>query len=189
MARPLSEEKRKAILAAATKVIAEEGPGAPTAKISKAAGVAEGSLFTYFATKDDLLNHLYLTLKAELKDAMMSSFPKAGSLKKKARHVWDRYVDWGVLHPHKQKAMSQLGVCDRITEQCKAAANDFQDLSVMIEESIKSGILRDHPPEFVAAIMGSLAETTMQFVSRNPRQAELYRATGFDAFWNAIART
>ena len=55
MARPKSEDKRNAILAAATEVISEQGIGAPTSRIAKVAGVAEGTLFTYFESKDELL--------------------------------------------------------------------------------------------------------------------------------------
>ena len=51
MARPLSEEKRTAILEAATEVVAMLGVSAPTAKSPKEAGVAEGTLLTYFANK------------------------------------------------------------------------------------------------------------------------------------------
>jgi len=72
MARPLSEDKRTAILEAAAEVVATLGVSAPTAKIAKGAGVAEGTLFTYFANKDELLNQLYLKLKTDLRDAMMT---------------------------------------------------------------------------------------------------------------------
>jgi hypothetical protein len=39
-------------------------------------GVAEGTLFTYFKNKDDLINSLYREIKLELADAMMSDFPR-----------------------------------------------------------------------------------------------------------------
>src|SRR5208282_1032371 len=68
MAKPKSEDKRNAILSAAAQVFAERGLGAPTAAITKAAGIAEGSLFTYFKTKDELINALYRELKLELAD-------------------------------------------------------------------------------------------------------------------------
>ena len=48
MPRPKTGDKRAAILRAATKTIAEDGIGASTASIAKAAAVAEGSLFRYF---------------------------------------------------------------------------------------------------------------------------------------------
>ena len=56
MARPRSDEKRGAIMAAATRVIAAEGLGAATAAIAQEAGVSNGSLFTYFETKTELFN-------------------------------------------------------------------------------------------------------------------------------------
>jgi AcrR family transcriptional regulator len=54
MARARSPEKRSAILQAAVGEIAEAGLGAPTAKIAKRAGVAAGTLFLYFANKEEL---------------------------------------------------------------------------------------------------------------------------------------
>ncbi len=96
MARPKSEDKRNAILDAATRVFAECGlTAAPTSEISKEAGVAEGTLFTYFKTKDDLMNALYREIKLELADAMMSGFPRKKSVRTRLQHVWDGYVNWG----------------------------------------------------------------------------------------------
>jgi AcrR family transcriptional regulator len=189
MARPRSEDKRNAILAAAVQVIAEQGIGAPTARIAKLAGVAEGTLFTYFDTKDELLNQLYLEIKAELREVMMDKYPKAGSLQKRAHHVWNSYVDWGVAQPDKRRAMAQLAVSDRISTHARAAGMQaFAEVTTMIEDSIAKGALRDHPPAFVSAILGALAETTMEFIAREPAHAERYRSAGFEAFWHAIAR-
>lgn len=64
----------------------------------------------------------------------------------------------------------------------------FAEVNTLLHETTARGVLRDHPPAFVAAIMGSLAETTMDFISREPRRAERYSAAGFEAFWNAIGK-
>src|SRR5882762_3026873 len=101
MARPKSEDKRNAILAAATQVFAKRGLGAATSAISHAASVAEGTLFTYFKTKDDLVNELYRQIKLELADAMMSGFPRKKSVRTRLQHVWDGYVNWGMANREK----------------------------------------------------------------------------------------
>ena len=94
MARPKSEDKRNAILDAATRLFAERGlTAAPTSEISKQAGVAEGTLFTYFMTKDDLINALYREIKLELADAMMSDFPRRKNVRTRLQHGWDCYVN------------------------------------------------------------------------------------------------
>jgi hypothetical protein len=36
--------------------------------------------------------------------------------------------------------------------------------------------------------MGSLAETTMDFITREPAMAERYKNAGFEAFWAAITK-
>ncbi len=121
MARPRSEDKRAAILEAATEAVAVLGVSAPTAKIAKGAGVAEGTLFTYFANKDELLNRLYLELKIDLRDTMMTGYPSGKSLIERNRHFWDSYIGWGSAHPLKRKAVRQLAVSDRITEETRSS--------------------------------------------------------------------
>lgn len=54
MARPKSEDKKQALLEAATVAFAQSGIAASTSAIARSAGVAEGTLFRYFATKDEL---------------------------------------------------------------------------------------------------------------------------------------
>ncbi|MGT3087473.1 TetR family transcriptional regulator, partial [Salmonella enterica] len=52
MARPKREDKKKALLEDATAAFAQTGIAASTAGIARKAGVAEGKLFRYFATKN-----------------------------------------------------------------------------------------------------------------------------------------
>ena len=188
MARPLSEDKRTAILAAATEVVAVLGVSAPTARIANDAGVAEGTLFTYFPSKDELLNRLYLELKMDLRDAMMAGYPAGKSLSDRSRHVWDRYIGWGSAHPLKRRAVRQLAVSDRITEESKKRVGEaFGEFNDMMRECAAGGAMRHQPPSFVSAIMSALADTTMDFIAREPAQAKRYTKAGFDAFWKAVA--
>ena len=62
------KDKRTAIIEAALKLFTERGfHGTSTAEISKEAGVATGTLFNYFPTKEDLINSLYFEVKGAIK--------------------------------------------------------------------------------------------------------------------------
>lgn len=188
MARQKSEDKRNAIVAAAIEVIAEQGLAAPTARIAREAGVAEGTLFTYFASKDELINALYVELKSDLRDAIMGTYPRSLPVRDRAWHAWKTYVDWGVAHPPRRRALAQLSVSDRVTAETRAACEAvFEDLSALVAEQVASGALASQPLAFIVAMMGALAEMTMDFVIREPDEAGLYTRLGFDAFWRAIS--
>jgi AcrR family transcriptional regulator len=187
LARPKSEDKRKAILSAAGQVFAERGLGAPTSVISAQAGIAEGTLFTYFRTKDDLLNALYRELKAELADAMLSGFPPRKSFRHRLQHVWNGYVDWGVANPVQHRALLQIEVWAGLTEESRAAgAAPFAEIQSMAEAAREQRVLRDLPHDFVAAIISSLAEATMRQMLNHPKRARTYRDSGFEVLWEGI---
>jgi AcrR family transcriptional regulator len=191
LARPKSEDKRNAILEAATRIFAERGlTAAPTSEISKQAGVAEGTLFTYFRTKDDLINVLYREIKLELADAMMSGFPRRKSVRARLRHVWDGYVNWGVTNPEQRKVLAQLQVSGTLTkESIEAGSAPFVEMQNMIRNAIEQHILRaDLPLELISKMLGALAEATMDLIVLKPAMANKYRNGGFEIYWAGIAR-
>lgn len=187
MARPKSLDKRNAILAAATELIAEQGLSAPTSKIAQAAGVAEGTLFTYFETKERLFNDLYLALKHGEREEVMHNFPFQASLEERARHFWDTFVAFGVNHPDKYKVVILLNFSDLINEQTQRVAREgYEALDVMIQECLNSGALKDQSSEFGGALIISLMNMTITFILQHPTEAERFRDTGFTAFWHAV---
>jgi AcrR family transcriptional regulator len=189
MARPKSEDKRNAILSAATEVFAERGLSAATSAISSAAGVAEGTLFTYFKTKDELINVLYREIKLELADAMMSDFPRRASIRDRLQHVWNRYLAWGVKNPSQHKVLQQMTVWGGLTRESKHAGTaPFLEIEKMAAAAVAQHVFLDRPLEFIAAALNALADTTMDFVRRNPKQADMYRNQGFEMLWAGITR-
>ena len=67
------QDKRKEILSAALKLFVEYGfHGTPTSKIAAEAGVANGTLFHYYKTKEDLVIVLYNDIKDELNRYIIS---------------------------------------------------------------------------------------------------------------------
>jgi len=188
MARLKSEEKRSAILDAAAQAVAERGVGAPTSLIAKLAGVAEGSIFTYFADKDLLLNELYLTAKSNLREAMVDGYPSRAPIIERFEHVWNRYLDWGMSQPALRAAMAQLMVSERITPATRIEGERvFGGIAGLFDDGIAAGVLRrGQPVGFMAGVIIAVAETTMQFMAKNPAEAATYRQAGFEAIWRAI---
>ena len=187
MARPRSPDKRDIILKAAGQLFADEGLNAPTVRIAKAAGVAEGSIFTYFASKDELINELYLELKGELRAAVVLP-PDTTDLRECLWKAWHGYVSWGVAHPREHRLLTVLALSGRITEAAQAQALDaFGDVADVLRQAMALGALRQQSPGFVGALMSGMADTTVDFIRHCATDGDLTCRDGFSAFWNAIS--
>jgi AcrR family transcriptional regulator len=189
MARPKSEEKRSKLLSVATEVFAKNGLSASTASITNAAGMAEGTLFIYFKGKDDLINALYEELKQDLGDAMLSEFPHKASIRARLKHIWNRFIEWGMENPAKVATLHRIKVWEGLRPEVRdAMMARFAEVHSLYETAIKEGILQKIPHEFLMALLSTQAETAMQFMRLHPKEAELYKDKGFEIFWNGITR-
>lgn len=189
MARPKSEDKKQALLEAATTAVAQSGIAASTALIARGAGVAEGTLFRYFATKDDLLNELYLHLKQDLCKAMLLSWDHTETDDRtNTYHIWNSYVDWGLRNPPAHQAIRQLSVSDKISEETQLKVTEmFPELNELCEQYVLPAFRSREYRAFGDALFGSLINTTMEFATLKPNSAAHYKKLGFEAMWRALA--
>ena len=175
-------------MSAAIRVIAAQGLGAPTATIAKEAGVSNGSLFTYFETKADLLNQLYVGLKMEMGATALDGLPTESNIREQVLHVWSRWLRWATSYPEKRRTLAHLGVADNITvESHQTASHSLIGIAKLLERSRENGPMRDAPLGFVAALMSALADATIDFMIRDPANADKHSKAAFDALWRMIA--
>ena len=175
-------------MAAATSIIASQGLAAPTALIAKRAGVSNGSLFTYFATKAVLLNDLFTELKRESAAAALGGLPIESDARAQMRHMWTQWLHWAVSHPDKRRALTHLGVSDDITPAShRAGRQAFAEFAELLERSRANGPMRDMPIGLFAALMTGVAEAAMDFMMRDPANADTTCEDAFRAVWRMIA--
>ena len=188
MARPKSEDKRSAILAAATRVIAAQGLGAPTAAIAKAAGISNGSLFTYFETKHELFDQLYLDLKVEMASLAVAGLPTDSDPRTQVLHLWTHWLGWAKASPEKRRALAHLCVSDAITPTSRQIVGaSFANVLHLLEGIRAAGPMREVPLAFVLSLMNALADATIDFAIQEPDRAEAHGRAAFEAFWRMLA--
>jgi AcrR family transcriptional regulator len=186
MPRPRSDDKHGAILSAAARIIATQGLGATTAAIAKEAGVSNGSLFTYFDTKTELLNQLYLNLKTDMGTTVLAGLP-ADDAREQLRHMWTRWLQWASADPSKRRALAQLQVSDEITPDThRAASESMAGIAATLERSRAHGPMRDAPLPFVVTLFNAVAEATIDFTLRDPDHAQEHGRAGFEALWRML---
>jgi len=188
MPRPKSDEKRSAILEAATRFIVMQGLSAPTAGIAKEAGVANGSLFTYFETKTDLFNQLYLELKTEMASAAMTNLRPAEGLREQYFQVWQNWTKWAVSNSQKRRVLAQLGVSDELTPETRMAAHKAMvAVADLLKQILANGPMSKAPMGFAVALMNATADATIDLMSQDSAHSKKHCKMGFDALWRMLS--
>lgn len=186
MARPRSDEKRKAILDAAVELFADRGIGhAPTSAISSFAGVAEGTLFTYFKTKDELLNELYREMRKEI-DREMVDYPFTADARTRLRFVWDRFLDLAKRYPKRLKVQQQLRASGRLLKDTEAPNMVILELLHTCKEGAEMGALHGVSPEYLVLMFRAQAEATAEFIAAHRELEAESRELGFRLVWRAL---
>ncbi|MGO9411317.1 MAG: TetR/AcrR family transcriptional regulator [Spirochaetia bacterium] len=175
-------------MSAAIRVIASQGLGAPTATIAKEAGISNGSLFTYFETKADLLNHLYVELKTEMAVAAIDGLPTESDIRRQMLHMWTHMLRWAASCPEKRRTLAHLIVSDDITPAShQAGSKAMAGIARLLERSRENGPMRNAPLGFIVALMNALADATVDFMIQDPANADKHCTAAFDALWRMVA--
>jgi AcrR family transcriptional regulator len=186
MARPRNQDKRNAILDAALCVFAEHGiAGSPTAAISKAAGVAEGSLFTYFKTKDELMNELYLELRQEF-SRHLQDFPHAAEPRARLKYIWEKYLELGAAHPERLKVLAQLRASGKLFRENETPPMALVEVVRVTREATAGTELEDLPTEYLVLMVRAQLEITVEFINAHPESAAECRERGFEMLWRGL---
>ncbi len=184
MARALSPEKRQLLLEAAVRQIAEKGLAASTAGIAKGAGLAEGTMFTYFSSKDELLNELYVTLKTEAFGRIQAGFPQGAALRERARHVWTEYLRWATEKPRERKVSMLLHLSTSISSTSRKQVHAERGaVSQTMRELGRQGAFKNLPSGFAASAMSSMQEAVMETTVKGKKEREKLFDQAFEAFW------
>ncbi|MEM6441489.1 MAG: TetR/AcrR family transcriptional regulator [Pseudomonadota bacterium] len=146
-------ERRTQIIEAAIPLVLKEGVGASTAKIAKAAGVSNGTLFNVFASKQALIDAIFLAGKTGMFEAL--SAPE-GAPFDRARlwRFWRDYIGWARTHPLHRRISHRLREAGLVSEAALAEGDALAAPHVAAAaEALAQGRLRGPNVEHVAALV------------------------------------
>ena len=185
-------DKRTAILEAALKLFTERGfHGTSTAQISKEAGVATGTLFNYFPTKEDLINSLYFEVKGQLSHSMGKEIEAQSTFQDKLRKIWSNLVKWGVDNQAEFLFVGQFCSSPYITKFTREEVmKEYIFLHKLVDEGIKTGEIRDFSAELTIAMFyqGSRAVVNLILDSDPSLDENKVLEDGFQIIWRGLAK-
>lgn len=185
-------DKAKQLIEASIDLFAKEGFwNTPTSRIAKHAGVATGTLFNYFESKDVLIDAVYKQLWKEWMDYMLVGYSEDGTFKERSEHIWFRFIDWGIRFPVRYRLMMQLKMSDFVSKDAQQSQKtDLAFAYDMLVQAIEEGVLVNAPAEYLAQIFYVQLEAAVSYALEHElKDMPLMRhiADGFEIFWKGVA--
>jgi TetR/AcrR family transcriptional repressor of multidrug resistance operon len=183
--------KRERILNAAAGLIVKNGLQSPMSAIADAAGVATGSLYNYFRSKEEMVASLYAQLAEQIADAIVREIDHTISHRERLMRYVDDYIDF--IWKDQQRAflfeyLSSLPTLSPAElRRIFRRVSDYGD--ALLVEAQKAGVLHDFPAPLMGAMIGGTIRNCLKWRRGGPKvltSAER-RAIG-EMCWNAVVR-
>ena len=148
MARP---DKRRDIVRAALQIIADQGfHGAPMAMIAERAGVAAGTIYCYFESKDILIKELYREVEGKLLEALREGYQTERPIRERFLHLGVGLLKYWTAHPLDFKYMEQFhnspyGAALRRGRFAKEFHDDDLLYMELFEQGVSQQVIKDLP--------------------------------------------
>lgn len=185
------KDKREAILDAALVLFAERGfHGTAVPLVAERAGVGAGTIYRYFASKEELVNALYQQWKLAMIDALVADFPFHAEVREQFRTFWRRWAGFVLERPRVATFLElhhHAPYLDARSRGVEAQMMTF--VTGFFEQARAAGVVRDAPAPVLIAIVhgvfvGMVKAHMDDRLALDPPTIDAFEV----ACWAAIAR-
>jgi len=187
--KPKDEDKLKAIAKATFTLVERTGlSGLTMPAIAREAGVATGTLYVYFKSKDELLMALYEQAKAATAARVMQGVDPQLPYRSRFQRMWRNLLDNRLAHAAEMVFLEQYYNSPWFSDESRAlSARLIKDWLDLIEEGKAQQILKNVPtPLLLNAFGGSVRETANLLRSGTLDCSDEHLAMAFGLCWDGI---
>lgn len=182
--------KITSIFESTLKIVADVGlAGMNMAGVAKGAGLATGTIYRYFKSKEELLSALYQHVKVQFKHDVFEHDEAQESLKGSLRVVWTYYFMF--LNDKKNESifLQQFNRSPYIKneENLRFALNVMEPLFLLFREGERLEVIRKDENKLFFPLFASFVEQCA-FKAENMSEIERRKIIldGFELLWSAI---
>ncbi len=190
MVRELSDDKRERLLKAALRLFAADGiQNTSTAEIAGEAGVASGTLFLYFPTKQHLVNELVILVSKQEAEHINRLLTPSMSVRDTFFAIWDGSIRWLLEHLDVFEYSQQVRHSGLISEAATLeSGKTFSFYYEAIQRGLQEGSIKPYPIDLIGGFLYQDIVAVMNHIRIQPDQNTLTETIqkGFDLFWDGI---
>lgn len=186
-----SIEKRNALVKATIKLVNNNGFHAtPMSKIAKMANVSPATIYLYFDNKQDLVNKVYIEVKAAYTDYAFKNYSNDIPVSTGFEIIWKRIADFKLKEVEEAMFLAQCDNTPIIDEASRQEGlKHLQPLLDLWERGQKEGIIKPLSPYLLYAYSINPLSFLMVMQQRGVFQLNQdHLEDAYQAAWNSIKK-
>jgi AcrR family transcriptional regulator len=188
-----SSDKQFEILGAALSLFVKYGfHGTPTSRIAAEAGVANGTLFHYYKTKEDLMIALYIGIKEEMTGYLVSKIERSDSIESRFKTSFIESLNWALQNREKFYYIQLFHFSPHLSKiSPEIIANQTRFHLQLMEDGKKAKLLKPLPADLIFTIVSSHVFGLYQYLINadfsSVRQKKVIEE-GFEMLWEMLTK-
>lgn len=191
MAKEKDPTKIPLIFEATLRLVLDEGfSGLTMAQVARQAGIATGTLYVYFKSKDDLIDQLYLAVKSKKASAIKGSIVEGESFYANFSRLWRNYLMQCYHEPQQMQFILQFCDSGYISDATKAiVAASLSPLVGMFEQAQREMLIVSIPVAAIFAhIQGSAHALAQYHLETKQILTDEISNDYFAMIWNSLRK-
>lgn len=184
--------KRDQIYEAALRLFNEYGfDKTPTSLIAKEAGVAIGTLFHYFPTKEELINSLYLRCKDSMITKALYGAEDQKTYRGQMMTISRNILHWGVECSEEYLFFQQFSNSANIFDSTKKQGREkFDILYNFIKRGIDTEIIKNVDIELLSISVMGIINSVVTYLMSRPEllKDEGFMEQAFGLVWDSVKK-
>ncbi|MGB0384387.1 MAG: TetR/AcrR family transcriptional regulator [Ardenticatenaceae bacterium] len=183
--------KKQAIFDATLRLITERGFHAtPTSLIAKEAGIATGTLYLYFDSKNDLLNKLYIKVKTHMAEGWTEGLSSDATIQEGLELLWRNMLNHRLSYPIEFAFVEQFENSPLLDQATLEARREmFEPVYVLFAQALAKKVIKDMSKDIVTSLfMAPIVYFAKQHIREKTMPSEEMISILYQGCWDAIKR-
>lgn len=191
MPRIKDDNKIHQIQTAALKLVIKTGfSGLKMADVAKEAGIATGTLYIYYDSKELLINDLFVVTKQEIANVMFKAENQGTTLYETFKKIWLAYFKFCYQNPEKMLFVEQFLYSGLITDENITKTDAcFEPLDEFLNLAKQQSYIKDVDVALLKAhLQGAIHEQIKIMIKDNLSIEKTPINELFDLTWNGVRK-
>lgn len=182
-------DRKELIIDTARKIIVRDGLfDASIGKIAKEANIPVGSVYTYFKSKEDLINDIFIVIKQEMGQYIFQPITKSVTEKEELKIYWERAIDFGIANQEKFFFAEQFANSPLIKQTNKdEVKQNFAKVFELLKLGIEKGMIKKMDLYILHNIIYTNITGTIKYCSQTKTKLNTpLKNQLFECCWDSI---